>query len=167
MNLVNKLYFEMLNYFKADTKRCMHLSLVYSFAHMICEESHLEKSKQQIVESVALIHDIGIKMAEAKYNTSNGKVQEEEGPSEAKNILVKLGYSDDAINRICYIIGHHHTYSAIDDIDFQILVEADLMANFYEDKISKEDILSCYDKIFKTEAGIKICEDIFDISHSL
>ncbi len=167
MNLVNKLHFEMINYFKKDTKRCMHLSLVYSFARLISSEMHLDKNKQLIIESVALIHDIGIKMAEAKYNTSNGKVQEEEGPEEAKAILSRLGYQDDMIERICYIIAHHHTYSAIDDVDFQILVEADLMANFYEDNMSKEDILYYYDNLFKTEAGIKICEDMFDISQSL
>jgi hypothetical protein len=36
--------------------------------------------------------------------------------------------------RICFLIGHHHTYTKIDGPDFQILVEADFPVNIDEDK---------------------------------
>ena len=35
--------------------------------------------------------------------------------------------------RICYLIGHHHTYDKIDGTDYQILVDADFLVNLYEE----------------------------------
>ena len=163
MHILNKLCLEMIHYFQNDPKRVQHLITVHSFAKLIAEMEKVDKNKMLIIESLAYIHDIGIKPAEAKYNSSNGKLQEEEGPEEARKVLVNLGYQETDIERICYIIAHHHTYSCIDDIDFQILVEADFLANFYEDNMSKDTILFYYDKYFKTETGIQICEEVFGI----
>ena len=46
----------------------------------------------------------------------------------AKEILKKVGYNKN-IDRICFIIGNHHTPSKIDGLDFQIQWEADLLEN--------------------------------------
>ncbi|MFQ9791912.1 MAG: hypothetical protein ACLRX7_00710 [Acutalibacteraceae bacterium] len=32
---------------------------------------------------------------------------------------------EDMVQRICFLIAHHHTYQSVDDIDYQILIEAD------------------------------------------
>ena len=61
------------------------------------------------------------------------------------------------IERICYLVGHHHTYSNIDGIDYQILVEADFLVNFYEDNLAKDAIDNALQKIFRTEAGKTLC----------
>lgn len=164
MNNLNKLAFEMINYFQNDPKRTQHLIKVHALAKLIADAERVDKNKVSIIEAAAYIHDIGIKPAEAKYKSSNGKLQEELGPEEASKILNCIGFEQAIIDRVCYIVGHHHTYEKIDDIDFQILVEADLLANFYEDKFNKEEILVYYDKIFKTETGIKICEEMFGIN---
>ncbi|MGM9969219.1 MAG: HD domain-containing protein [Anaeroplasma sp.] len=163
MQTLNKLCLEMIKYFSGDPKRIQHFIKVHSFAKFIAEGEGLDKNKIILIETLAYIHDIGIKQAEAKYNSSNGMLQEKEGPDEARKILGQLNYSECDIERICYIISHHHTYSMIDDIDFQILVEADFLANFYEDRLSKDNILLCYDKYFKTETGMNICEMMFNI----
>ena len=41
------------------------------------------------------------------------------------NSLSRSRFLPPDVERICFIIGHHHTYKAIDGLDFQILVEAD------------------------------------------
>jgi uncharacterized protein len=48
---------------------------------------------QYILEVAALTHDIGIRMGEKKYGVGmvTGKVQEQEGPAVAKDMLEKLG----------------------------------------------------------------------------
>ena len=109
---------------------------------------------QEILEVTAVLHDIGIKVSEEKYQSSAGCYQEIEGPAIARKILEQLGYDEVFIERVCYIIAHHHTYHEIDRLDFQILVEADFLVNIDEDQMSKEAIQSIKEKIFKTRTGI-------------
>ena len=64
-------------------------------------------------------------------------------------------------DRVCYLIGHHHTYDQIDGIDYQILVEADFLVNLAEEQSSRETIESVKGKIFKTKTGIWLINKIF------
>ena len=50
----------------------------------------------------------------------------------------------------------------IDEIDYQILVEADFLVNIMEDGLSKEAALKAYESIFKTPCGKMICREMFD-----
>ena len=45
--------------------------------------------------------------------------------------LSKLGYDKKIIERVSYLVAHHHTYNEIDDVDYQILVEADFLVNIH------------------------------------
>ena len=47
--------------------------------------------------------------------------------------------------------------SNIDGIDYQILVEADFLVNFYEDHMDQHTIQTVLQKIFQTNAGKKLC----------
>ena len=78
-----------------------------------------------------------------------------------EEMLTKLNFSKDIIDRVCFLIGHHHTYSNIEGIDYQILVEADFLVNIFEDEINKDSIKSIKEKIFKTKSGIKILNDLY------
>jgi hypothetical protein len=68
------------------------------------------------------------------------------------------------IERICYLVGHHHTYNDIQGMDYQILVEADFLVNLYEDNIPKAGIANAYAKIFKTKTGKDLCEKMFGLN---
>ena len=72
-------------------------------------------------------------------------------------MLKKLKFEEADIERICYLVGHHHTYTDIDGIDYQILVEADFLVNFYEDNLGKNIIETTLQKIFQTESGKMLC----------
>ena len=50
-------------------------------------------------------------------------------------MLEELEFDETDIEQICYLVGHHHTYTNIEGIDYQILVEIDFLVNFYEDKL--------------------------------
>ena len=142
---------EMISYYKGDVKRINHFLKVYSFSKTIGELEKLDKDTQFILEVAAAMHDIGIKVSEEKYNSS----------IVAKEMLTKLNFSKDIIDRVCFLIGHHHTYSNIEGIDYQILVEADFLVNIFEDEINKDSIKSIKEKIFKTKSGIKILNDLY------
>ena len=148
----------MMTYYSGDAKRIQHFTKVHSFAKLIGEMEQLDQETLTLIEVTALVHDIGIKEAEAQFGSSNGKLQEQLGPDLAKKILKELGYHEEKIERVCYVVGHHHTYTDIQRIDYQILVEADFLVNFYEDQLGKEAIKTAYNNIFKTPSGKKLCE---------
>ena len=154
MNNNNELLLEMIKYYEGDPKRIQHFLKVYEFSKLIGELENLDKETQFILETSAIVHDIGIKAAEEKYQSSNGKLQEQEGPAIAKDMLSSLGYKAGIIDRVCFLVGHHHTYTNIDGMDYQILVEADFLVNIYEDNLSKEAALKALNNIFRTKAGI-------------
>ena len=90
--MLNDLFLEMINYFAGDAKRIQHLVKVHSFAKLIGELEHVEEKTMRILEAAAYVHDIGIKPAEKKYGSCGGKLQEQEGPAAAKEILERLGF---------------------------------------------------------------------------
>lgn len=61
-------------------------------------------------------------------------------------------------------MAHHHTYTEIDGIDYQILLEADYLVNADENHHSIENIISAKKRIFKTRTGIHLLESIYNLS---
>ena len=153
----------MIQYYSGDPRRIHHFMKVYAFARAICEEEGITGRMADIIEVSALVHDIGIKISEEKYNSSSGKYQELEGPQISDMLLLNVGYDRDLVSRVHYLVAHHHTYDDIDAIDYQILVEADFLVNAYDDKIDKESIKIVRERIFKTESGRKYLTDMFNI----
>ena len=163
MSQINQLLMEMTNYYKKDPARIQHFLKVYQFSRWIGQEEHLDDKTQRILEIAAIVHDIGILPAEQKYGRCDGSLQEKEGPAVAREMLQNLGFEQELIQRVCYLIGHHHTYNNIDGLDYQILVEADFLVNLYEDHCSEQAIFSAYSKIFRTKTGKQLCSTMFDV----
>ena len=159
----NKLIFEMAEYYKEQPERIQHYIKVFTYAKMIGEEENLPAKKQHILETAAIVHDIGIKASEAIYGDLLGKHQEELGPSIAEEMLSKLGYDKDVIERVSYLVAHHHTYSEIDDVDYQILVEADFLVNIHENYNPYSSAVEAYNRVFKTETGKKLYRIMYGI----
>ncbi len=128
-DLLKALFIEMTNYFKGDSKRIFHLIKVHAAAAFIASQQSLSEDEAFITEAAAYIHDIGIKPAEEKYGSCTGKQQELEGAPAAEKMLSRLGFCSKDTERIKYLVAHHHTYDSIDGIDYQILVESDLIVN--------------------------------------
>lgn len=152
---------EMIKYYKGDIKRINHFIKVHGYAKAIGESEKLDDRTQSILEAAAYVHDIGIKISEKKYGSCSGHYQEKEGPAVAEKMLSSLGYDEDFINRVSYLIGHHHTYSDIDGMDYQILVEADFIVNIYEDNMSAYAVRNVREKIFKTKTGTQILDNLY------
>ena len=161
--MISKVMRKMIIYFEQDIKRVNHAIKVYGFAKAISENEFVSEKYRAVIELAAVLHDIGIKEAERKYNSSAGKYQEMEGPRIAEDLLADTGIERSVIERVCYLIGNHHSYSKIDGNDFQILVEADFIVNIEEDKMDKEAAKSIKEKYFKTTTGIKLLESLYNI----
>lgn len=151
----------MIEFYRDDPARIQHFVKVHSFAKLIGEEEHLEEKTLYILEAAAYVHDIGIRLAEQKYGHENGRLQEQEGPAEAEKMMKSLGFEQDVIDRVSYLVGHHHTYTNINGMDYQILVEADFLVNYFENHSETDTIKKSVKKIFKTETGIRIATEMF------
>lgn len=163
MQQIDELMIRTTEFFRGDGKRIQHFMKVYAYSALIGRLEGLDEETQNILEAAAVVHDVGIKPAEEKYGYQNGKLQEELGPREAETLLTGAGYCTSRVERVAYLVGHHHTYSSIDGMDYQILVEADFLVNLQEEDSSKNAILTAYEKIFRTENGKKLCRDIFGL----
>ncbi len=153
--------YKMMEFYKGEASYIQHFIKVHAFAKEIATGENLDEKTSEILEIAAYTHDIGIKPAKEKHGSSAGKLQEEEGPPVARVMLTEAGVSEEIIERVCYLIAHHHTYTDIDGLDYQILVEADFLVNFFESNYPKETIQNTYNNIFKTETGKKLCKIMF------
>lgn len=162
MNKIDLLSLAMISYNNADPMRIQHTTKVHAYARLIGLGEELDEETQFILESAALVHDIGIRASEKKYGHQNGKLQEQEGPAVARDLLERLGgYTEVQIARICWLVAHHHTYHVCEDMDYQILIEADFLVNLYEDNESPKAIEAIRRNIFKTKSGLKIFDDMY------
>ena len=161
--MINQLHLAMIELYKGDAKRIQHFCKVHSYAKLIAETENVDKKSLFIIEAAALTHDIGIHFCEEKYGSCNGKLQEKEGPAIAEKLLGELGFDRNVSERVQYLIAHHHTYGNINEMDYQILVEADFLVNIMEEGSSKEAAIKAYQNIFKTSCGKKICREMFGI----
>ena len=158
---LDDLFMDMIAYYDGDPKRIQHFTKVHSYARLIGIGEELDDASLFILEAAAYTHDIGIRVAEEKYGRCDGKLQEQEGPIIAQKMLSQLGFENYIVERICFLIGHHHTYDNIDGLDYQILVDADFLVNLYEDDAGNRAINKAYKRIFKTETGKKIFRLMF------
>ena len=148
-------------YNAGDARRINHLLKVFAFAKTIGEREGLDADTQEILEIAALTHDIGIRNSERKYGNCSGAHQQEEGPPEARALLASLGAQERVIERVCWLIARHHTYTNILGMDYQILVEADFLVNAYEDEMDEDAIHTVQQKLFATQTGKDLLEKLY------
>lgn len=151
----------MITYNHGDPLRIQHSLKVYEFSNLIAEGEGLDDSKKETLLIASILHDVGIRYCEQKFGHQDGKMQEEYGVIVAKELLKDITGIDK--DRIYYLISHHHTYIDVDDIDLQILLEADMLVNLFEDKASIETITKGYNKVFKTKTGKELMKEVYGI----
>ena len=133
-----------------------HLIRVWTYAKTIGEVEGLDPEAQLTLEIAAITHDIACPLCREKYGNTNGKLQEEEGSPMVRSFLADTGMTSEQIDRIAWLVAHHHTFSDIDGIDYQILVEADYIANPSENGYSRENIRNFMEKFMRSESGKRI-----------
>jgi len=145
----------MRKYFDSDSRRIKHALDVAGHAETIGKEQ--KGGDMMVIMAAALLHDIGIKNAEIKHNSSSAKYQHIEGPPVAKEILSELKAPQELVEEVCDIIGHHHSPRDEETINFKVLYDADLIVNMTELYKQKPHTQEQLEKIlassFMTEAG--------------
>ena len=147
-------------HFGPDQRRINHALKVLGFAKRIMAGEATPADMQKTVVITALLHDVGIKAAEQKYQSSAGPYQEQEGPPIVRAIMGRNQEQPALIDRVAYIVGGHHTPGKNDGLDFQIIWEADLLVNIEEDGLAamKDKLPAIIEKNFRTATGRAIAQ---------
>ena len=151
----------MIDYSNGNRHDIDHFMKVYAYAKAIGECGGLAESAQRVLEVAAIVHDIACPLCRKKYGNAGGKLQEKEGPALAVEFLRDSGLSKEQIDRIAYLVGHHHTLQNIDGLDYQILVEADYIVNADESQYSRENIENMLKQVFVTRTGSDILRSMY------
>jgi HD superfamily phosphodiesterase len=160
-NRIAKVTLAMMQKNCGDIRRIEHTLKVFAYAQQLGIAESLDAQTLEVLELTALLHDIGIHVAEKKYGVSSAHHQEVEGPPVAHEILTLLNLKPEIVERVCFIISKHHTFTAVDGIDFQLLVEADFLVNSSEDHASDHQIINFAQNIFRTESGLMFLKLLF------
>jgi len=159
--LVDRLCASMIAYNGADPRRVNHALKVFAYADHIAAAEGCDAGLRATIACAALLHDIGIHNAEARHGSSAGNWQEMEGPPVAAELLGAALAPAPLADRVCYLVGHHHTYNKIDGPDFQILVEADFIVNVFEDGMDKAAVTAVRKTVFRTAAGRALLDSLY------
>lgn len=154
---------KMIDFYHGNLHDINHFMKVWAYAKTIGECERLDGATQMILEIAAIVHDIACPLCREKYGNADGKLQEQEGPALAAEFLRDSGLSDSQIDRIAWLVGHHHTLHGIDGPDHQILIEADYFVNADEGCCSKENIANMLEKVFRTETGCHLLKSMYQI----
>ena len=67
------------------------------------------------------------------------------------------------MNRVAYLVGHHHSPEQTNAIDYQILIEADYIVNASESGYDQQAIRTFMEHTMKTAAGIRLMKTVFGV----
>ena len=150
-----------MEYDRNDAKNIQHFLSVHSYAALIGKLEEIDSDTQLILEIAALLHDIGVKVCREKYGRSPGELQQKEGPAVARELLRGFSLTPAQVDRICYLIAHHHIYTDVDGMDYQILIEADFITNLFEGYVKMEQLPAVRNTVFQTKSGFAVLDDMF------
>ena len=152
---------KMTDFYKGNIHDIYHFLKVWAFAKNIGEAEGLDPKTQETLEMAAVVHDIACPLCRVKYGNANGKHQEEESAALIEEFFVDSDLPKEFVDRVSYIVSHHHTITGIDGIDYQIMIEADYLVNADESNFSGNNVRNMLEKVFKTETGKFLLQSMY------
>ena len=117
----------LVDFFGLDDRRIEHAFKVLFHSEQLLEGR--SDCDPEVVIACALLHDVGIRIAEEKHGRNDGPMQEEYGPPAAEGILRAVGFPEEKIGKVKDIIGNHHSASRFPYPELELLKKADLIVN--------------------------------------
>lgn len=162
INNETHLLFHALCYEEGHCRRTQHILKVYALAKLLGEQEKLSTEEQQILQAAAILHDIAIKYCKEQYHGDAGQdKQKKEAPHLVRRFLEDADYLPSFVPQITELVVKHHDYDAPKSKLLQLLMEADLIVNCYENYPCK-DRMETIRKIFQTCSGRKLLELCMD-----
>ena len=152
---------KMIEFYKGNRHDVNHFLKVWAMAKTIGELEGLDRHTQEVLELAAVIHDIACPLCREKYGDTDGKHQELESPPLVEAFFADLPAEGVDVNRISWLVAHHHTYTGVNGLDHRILLEADFLVNADEGHCSREAIEDARKNFFRTAAGTRLLDSMY------
>ena len=152
---------KMIAFYQGSLHDINHFLKVWAFAQTIGEQEGLDDQTQLTLQLAAVVHDIACPLCRQKYGNANGKYQELESPPLVEGFFADMPVERDMAERISWLVAHHHTYTHVDGLDYQILLEADFLVNADEGGLARAAIENMRQSVFRTGAGIRLLDSIY------
>ena len=152
---------KMIDFYKGNLHDINHFLKVWAFARTIGAQEGLDAHTQEVLELAAVVHDIACPLCREKYGSASGKNQELESPPLVDAFFEDLPVSSADIERISWLVSHHHTYTNVDGFDHRILLEADFLVNSVEEAMENEAVEAFGRRIFRTKTGLFYLQKLF------
>ena len=159
--ITSKITEKMIDFYKGSTHDIEHFLKVTEYAKLISALENLDDKTFMTLEISAIVHDISCPLCREKYGSAYGNKQEEESEALLRPFFEEFNLDTDMLERVIYLVCHHHTTTGVDGIDYQILLEADFLVNASESKMDKTTIQNFYDRVVKTDSGKRLFESIY------
>ena len=158
---VNACMLAMVDFSEGNLHDIAHFTKVHGYAETIACAEGLDDATRETVEVAALVHDIACPLCREKYGNTMGKYQELEGGPLARELLEGLGFSAQLVDRVSWLVAHHHTYDDVEGIDYRILLEADFLVNAHESELGRDAISAFRDRVFRTGTGLRLLDSMY------
>ena len=138
-----------------------HFMKVWAFAKTIGEREIGDATSLAVLETAAVLHDIACPLCREKYGSTLPDKQESEGMPMTAEFLAEYALPADFVERVVWLVGHHHTLSGVETMEHRILLEADYLVNAHESSHSLTQIHSAEKTIFRTQTGLRLLRDMY------
>ena len=152
---------KMIEFYQGNLHDVNHFLKVWAMAKTIGELEGLDGHTQEVLELTAVVHDIACPLCREKYGNTNGSNQELESPPLVEAFFEDLPVDPADLARISWLVAHHHTYTGVDGLDYQILLEADFLVNAGESGYSRTVIEKFRQRVFRTKSGTRLLESMY------
>ncbi len=151
----------MIAFYHGDQHDVNHFLKVFAYAQTIAEGENMEANARQILEWTAIVHDIACPLCREKYGSAIGKKQEEESPALLNEFFKNTDMKNEDLEKITWLVAHHHTYTDVTTQEHRILLEADFLVNAGEGGASRTAIENMRENVFRTQTGIRLLDKMY------
>ena len=152
---------KMIDFYCGSLHDINHFIKVHAFAALIGKMEGLDARTQDILEIASIVHDIACPACREKYGNADGSHQEAESEPLLLDFLREFALPADVMQRVIYLVTHHHTYTNVDGPDYQILLEADFLVNAGESEKYAKAVGQFRSQVFRTRAGIHFLDEMY------
>lgn len=152
---------KMINFYAGSLHDVEHFLKVHAYAALIGRLQGLDERTQTTLEIAAIVHDIACPLCRAKYGAAYGDKQEIESEALLRPFLEEFALESDILERVVYLVCHHHTTEGVNGEDYQILLEADFLVNASEQGLRCEAVAQFKERVARTDAAKALFDSIY------
>ena len=156
--MINK----MIDFYKGNKSDVRHFLKVYAYAQTIGKLEGLDEKTQDTLEIAAIVHDIACPLCREKYGNTSGNHQEAESEALLRIFLSEFALPADQEERVIYLVTHHHTYTDVQGMDYQIPSGGGLSGKCQmSHSTARSPIRNFCERVFQTESGTHMLRSIY------